>query len=353
MNVGTNPRDGSDDQPTRANEVEELALMVKNNSKTKAIVSAHRDEALNMFKADAPASRMVALRMKNLSAMESSMALLLPSKLSSSLPSVLKELLVKSEEEAVLLFQIVNAHRDGSLAMFKADSPASKMVSLRMKNLSAMKSSMTLSPTLLSALQELLVESEEEAMILFQKEHLLEPISNSSVVDIGDSGRIDFGHDHDVGFGGEDANDIQVNFATAEYTNDVLIEDEQSRHSDKSPSNVAGILNQSDSTSRLEAPTKPSAAPSKSLATIGDSSTTHPPSASSTTARFSNESLHVTPSNTSTASTPPKESTKEKFAIGNSKEKRVSKDTTSKSFDPNLPEEQGLSSQNQYRNTKK
>jgi len=188
-------------------------------------------------------------------------------------------------------------------------------------------------------------------MILFEKEHLLEPNSNSSVMDIGDSGRIYFGGDHDVGFGGEDANDIQVNFATAEYMNDVLIEDEQSRHSEKSPSNVADISNQSDSTFRPERLTKPSAAPSESLAAIDESSTTHPPSASSTTARFSNESLYFTSSTTSTASTPSMESTKEKIANENSKENRVSKDATSKSFDLNLPEEQGLSSQNQYRNT--
>ena len=135
------------------------------------------------------------------------------------------------------LFQIVSTHRDEALEMFKADAPASRMVALRMENLSAMKSSTALSSTLPSMLQVLLVKSEEEAMALFQKEHVL-----GSMVDIGDSEQIDFGHAHHVGFGGEETNCIQDNIVTAEYKNDDLIEDGLSPHYDKSP----GIASETD-----------------------------------------------------------------------------------------------------------
>eukprot|EP00584_Thalassiosira_punctigera_P018403 CAMPEP_0172552548 /NCGR_PEP_ID=MMETSP1067-20121228/45759_1 /TAXON_ID=265564 ORGANISM="Thalassiosira punctigera, Strain Tpunct2005C2" /NCGR_SAMPLE_ID=MMETSP1067 /ASSEMBLY_ACC=CAM_ASM_000444 /LENGTH=150 /DNA_ID=CAMNT_0013340549 /DNA_START=122 /DNA_END=574 /DNA_ORIENTATION=+ len=147
--------------------------MIRNNAKIQAIVSSHRDEVLTMFKTGAPASGMIALRMENLTAMKSSVSTS-PSTLPSSLPSVLQELLVKSEDEAMKLFRIVTAHHDEALAMFKSDAPASRMVTLRMENLSTMKSSMAFAPTLPSLLQEFLVKSEEEAMREYQiqKENL-------------------------------------------------------------------------------------------------------------------------------------------------------------------------------------
>lgn len=164
MNFSANSDNGSVERAN--NDSDELCLMIKNSSKIQAIVSAHRDEALEMFMTNAPAYRMVVLRMKHLSSMKSSAASL-SSKLPSSLPSMLQELLVKSEDEAMTLFQIVSTHRDEALKMFKEDTPASRMVSLRMENLSSMKSSATSVPS--SVLQELLIKSEEEAMALFQK----------------------------------------------------------------------------------------------------------------------------------------------------------------------------------------
>ena len=144
MNFSANSDNGSVERAN--NDSDELCLMIKNSSKIQAIVSAHRDEALEMFMTNAPAYRMVVLRMKHLSSMKSSAASL-PSKLPSSLPSMLQELLVKSEDEAMTLFQIGSTHRDEALKMFKEDTPASRMVSLRMENLSSMKSSATSVPS--------------------------------------------------------------------------------------------------------------------------------------------------------------------------------------------------------------
>ena len=70
----------------------------------------------------------------------------------------------------MLQFQIVTSNRDDVLDMFKQDAPASKMASLRLKNLSSMKSCMSLEPMMTSsALQELLIKSEEKAMNDSQK----------------------------------------------------------------------------------------------------------------------------------------------------------------------------------------
>mmetsp|Transcript_14644 Transcript_14644/g.26608 ORF Transcript_14644/g.26608 Transcript_14644/m.26608 type:complete len:991 (-) Transcript_14644:277-3249(-) len=238
MDASISTGNGSDG-PVSASKADELSLMIENNSRIQAIVSAHRDEVLSMFMADAPASKMVALRMENLCAMKSSMAPL-ESKLSSTLPSVLQELLVKSEEEAMRLFQIVSAHRDEALEMFKTDAPASRMVALRMEHLSAMKSSMALPSTPPSVLQEYLVKSEEEAMQDFQNEHLVG--SNSSMKDIKDSGQIDFRHNHDVGFEGEEMNGLQDNTA-AECKNDDLVEDELSPYSKAGEDNASPSTN--------------------------------------------------------------------------------------------------------------
>ena len=149
----------------KANEEQSVSKLIKYHPKIKSAIASHRDEALKMFQADAPASRMVIVRMKNLSTMKSSTGD------DSSLVSVLQELLSKVEEEAMLHFQIVASHRYDVLDMFKQDAPASRMVSLRLKNLSSMESCMSLEPmTSSSALQELLLKAEEKAMNDSQKE---------------------------------------------------------------------------------------------------------------------------------------------------------------------------------------
>mmetsp|Transcript_17730 Transcript_17730/g.26840 ORF Transcript_17730/g.26840 Transcript_17730/m.26840 type:complete len:174 (+) Transcript_17730:50-571(+) len=170
MNNMLNRTDGSD-EPRRGNKVAEIALMIRNNTKIQGIVSSHRDDVMTMFRSDVPASKMITLRLENLSAIKSSLSTS-PSTLPSSLPSVLQELLVKAEDEAMKIFQIVNAHREEALAMFRSDAPASRMVTLRMDNLSKMKSTMAFAPTLPSTLQEFLVKAEEEAIKGFQKENL-------------------------------------------------------------------------------------------------------------------------------------------------------------------------------------
>jgi len=295
--------------------------MVQNNSKIQAIVSAHRDETLAMFKADAPASKMVALRMKN--ALKSSMVMS-ALKLSPSLPSLLQELLVKAEEEAMILFQIVTAHRDEALRMFKADSPASKMVSLRMEHVSAMKSSMASLPS--SKLQELLVKSEEEAMGLFQRE-ISFSTNDYPVTTNEESERTD----HDMGFVGEETNGIQ--YATAaDYKNDDFVSDELSKPSDKPPRNASETKvsldldrsNQSGAgASSLEgtlSQTEPSVSPTDSFdiddtldhlqgkdtedSTIASRSSSASLSASS----IFSESMDIAPSSKSTVSTTSRES---------------------------------------------
>mmetsp|Transcript_5206 Transcript_5206/g.9554 ORF Transcript_5206/g.9554 Transcript_5206/m.9554 type:complete len:171 (+) Transcript_5206:258-770(+) len=166
-----NGRGDSSEEPKRANKAEEIALMIRNNSKIQAIVSAHRDDVLTMFKTDATASKMIALRMENCSAMKYCLSKS-PSTLPSSLPSVLQELLVKAEEEAMQIYQIVNAYHDAVLAMFKSGVTASKLVSLRLENQAAMKTCMAFAPTMPSVLQGFLVECEEDAMREFQGDHL-------------------------------------------------------------------------------------------------------------------------------------------------------------------------------------
>ena len=154
----------------RATKVNELALLIRNNPKVHAIVSAHRDDVLSMFKKDEPATRMVALRIENLSAMKFCISAS-PSKLPPSLPSVLQELLVKAEEEAMTIYNVVNEHRASSLAVFRNGAPASKLVTLRLENLERMKKTMAFGPTNANVLQDFLVTAEEEAMKEFHRVH--------------------------------------------------------------------------------------------------------------------------------------------------------------------------------------
>ena len=63
-------------------------------------------------------------------------------------------------------FTTVTSHREEALAMFKSGAPVSKMVALRMKNLSAMKSSGEALQSSSSVLQAMLSKAEEEAMSL-------------------------------------------------------------------------------------------------------------------------------------------------------------------------------------------
>ena len=140
--------------------------MIKADPKIQSIIAAHRGKALEMFQSDAPASRMVALRMKNLSSLKTSSQ----AEAAMSLPSQLQELLANAEEEAMVIFQTVSSHRHEALVMFKDDAPATRMVSLRIKNLDVMKSSVSLVPMLPSALQDLLAKAEEEAMGQYEKD---------------------------------------------------------------------------------------------------------------------------------------------------------------------------------------
>ena len=170
-----NSRDGLTNSAAEGGEESSYDMIIKNNTKIQTIISTHRDDALEMFKTDAPASKMVALRMKHMSSIKSEIMGLTSHPSSSSLSALstssckLQELLVQSEEDAMQLHQIITSHKNEALEMFKTDAPASKMVALRMRNIAAIKSAVS---TLLSSsvAQEHLVKSEEEAMELFQNE---------------------------------------------------------------------------------------------------------------------------------------------------------------------------------------
>ena len=154
---------------------------IKNNTNIQTIVTSHRAAVLDMYQSDGPASQMVVLRMKNMSSLMKS-AIAGDESQSSNTSQLLQDMLVKSEGEAMELFQIIKSHRDEALAMFKADTPASKMISLRMKNLSSMKDVLVVGEESLvstSALQEHLVKSEEDAIKLFEKELLASSTSSS------------------------------------------------------------------------------------------------------------------------------------------------------------------------------
>jgi len=172
---------------------------IKNNTTVQTIVSTHRAAVLDMYQSDGPASQMVVLRLKNMSSLKSAIA-----GDESSNTSQLQDMLVKSEGEAMELFQIITSHRDEALAMFKADTPASKMISLRIKNLTSMKDVLVVGESSLvstSVLQEHLVKSEEDAMKLFEKELLASSTNSSMLGNAMEEENVDFGNNNDGRFG--------------------------------------------------------------------------------------------------------------------------------------------------------
>ena len=92
---------------------------IKNNTTVQTIVSTHRAAVLDMYQSDGPASQMVVLRMKNMSSLKSAIAG--DESQTSNNSSLLQDMLVKSEGEAMELFQIITSHRDEALVMFKAE----------------------------------------------------------------------------------------------------------------------------------------------------------------------------------------------------------------------------------------
>jgi len=171
-----------------------------NNTNVQTIVTSHRAAVLDLYQSDGPATQMVVLRMKNMSSLKSAIAG--DESQSCNNSSLLQDMLVKSEGEAMELFQIITSHRDEALAMFKADTPASKMISLRAKNLSSMKDVLVVGEESLvstSALQEHLVKSEEDAMKLFETELLASSNSSSMLGNETEEENVDFGNKNDGG----------------------------------------------------------------------------------------------------------------------------------------------------------
>ena len=199
MNTSTHP--GSSSTNTSVHEGRACLMNnIKNNTTVQTIVSTHRAAVLDMYQSDGPASQMVVLRMKNMSSLKSAIAG--DESQSSNNSSLLQDMLVKSEGEAMELFQIITSHRDEALVMFKADTPASKMISLRIKNLTSMKDVLVVGESSLvstSVLQEHLVKSEEDAMKLFEKELLASSTSSSMLGN--EMENVNFGNNNDGGLG--------------------------------------------------------------------------------------------------------------------------------------------------------
>jgi len=170
--------------------------MLINNPMVLKIISGHCQTALECFQNNASAAKMVDIRMKNSKSISDIIGVSSFSSSSTDTTTTTQDmlvntdevssngqnLLVNAEDIAMGLFQIINSHREKALSMFKANAPASQMISLRKKNLSALKelgsSSLPLSSIVL---QEQLVNAEEEAMKLFEKDLLRG--NNSSCVD--------------------------------------------------------------------------------------------------------------------------------------------------------------------------
>ena len=133
------------------------------------------------------------------------------------------------------LVEIVTNHHHEALEIFKGDGSASRMIALRTQNISAMKSAMAFSPTLPSALQDLLINTEEEAQDLFQKENLLDS-NNSPVMVIEDFGRIDFGDDPIIAYEKKYGNLDNHPTIAVEQENDDIKREDLSPHCNKSPS---------------------------------------------------------------------------------------------------------------------
>lgn len=170
-------------------------MLIDNNPKAKIqfIISSHAMAALECFQNNASAAKMVDIRMKNsksisdiigVSSFSSTDTTTTQDMLANTdeVSSNGQNLLVNAEDIAMGLFQIINSHREEALSMFKTNTPASQMITLRMKNLSALKELGGTSLPLSSlVLQEQLVNAEEEAMKLFEKDLLRG--NNSSLVD--------------------------------------------------------------------------------------------------------------------------------------------------------------------------
>ena len=173
--------------------------MLINNNKIQSIISTHAMAALECFQNNASAAKMVDIRMKNSKSISDIIGVSSSSSSSSSSTDTTttqdmlvntdevsssngQNLLVNAEDIAMGLFQIINSHRDQALTMFNANTPASQMITLRMKNLSAMKElGGTSLPLSALVLQKQLVNAEEEAIKLFEKGLLRG--NNSSCVD--------------------------------------------------------------------------------------------------------------------------------------------------------------------------
>ena len=167
-------------------------MLIDNNPKIKSIISEHCMAALECFQNNASAAKMVDIRMKNSKSISDIIGVSSSSidttttqdmlNTTSEVSSNGQNLLVNAEDIAMGLFQIINSHRDQALTMFNADTPASQMITLRMKNLSAMKElGGTSLPLSALVLQEQLLSAEEEAIKLFEKDLLRG--NNSSFVD--------------------------------------------------------------------------------------------------------------------------------------------------------------------------
>jgi len=167
--------------------------MLINNPMVLKIISGHCQTALECFQNNASAAKMVDIRMKNSKSISDIIGVSSSSSTDTTTQDMFvntdevsssngQNLLVAAEDIALGLFQIINSHREEALSMFKTNTPASLMISLRMKNLSAMKElGGTSLPLSALVLQEQLVNAEEEAMKLFEKDLLRG--NNSSFVD--------------------------------------------------------------------------------------------------------------------------------------------------------------------------
>ena len=219
MNTSTHPDSSSTN--TSVHEGGARVNNIKNNTNVQTIVTSHRAAVLDMYQSDGPASQMVVLRMKNMSSLKSAIAG--GESQSTNTSSLLQDMLVKSEGEAMELFQIIKSHRDEALAMFKADTPASKMISLRMKNIKSMKDVLVVGEESLvsttSALQEHLVKSEEDAMKLFEKELLASSTSSSMLGNEMEEENVDYGNSNDTASSGSNLSNKKKEAHTTKQPN--------------------------------------------------------------------------------------------------------------------------------------
>ena len=221
MNTSTHPDSSSTNTSVHEGGASCHVNNIKNNTTVQTVVSTHREAVLDIYQSDGSASQMVVLRMKNMSSLKSAIAD--DETQSSNNSSLLQDMLVKSEGEAMELFQIIKSHRDEALAMFKADTPASKMISLRMKNIKSMKDVLVVGEESLvsttSALQEHLVKSEEDAMKLFEKELLASSTSSSMLGNEMEEENVDYGNSNDTASSGSNLSNKKKEAHTTKQPN--------------------------------------------------------------------------------------------------------------------------------------